>query len=447
MATIKQRIDSITENVTDGKQDIASAITDKGVTTSSSATFSVMADNIRAIEAGAGHVICDAFDDGWSYYDGKNLTQAQVDAFTIAEQAYADGKIMVQKSTYDVMDCTPIAFQISDDRSANSVLKFTYTGIEILETENVSTSGKWTYNFIRANQIQSQDYKCYVQCNSGEGDFLNIASDNGKQFIRLYNVGSGDATDSGITINSDYSFNVLSPEIIIARNNNYNRDTSNITIAGNSADSSNIDITSGERGNVNITANYEGNVNINQTQGYGNVTINTGQYSKFQVRQKSYSGQTHYDTMTFQYPTSSNNRRSIDIQCPYGAINVHTDNALNLIGDGVQVGGPSGADVINGLNVRGDIRATGTITPGSDRKLKEDIRPLEDGVIDKIMKLKPTRFTLKNDESKKEQIGFIAQEVEEVFPEFVVEGKDGTKYLDYMKMTAILCKAIQELHK
>ena len=125
MATIKQRIDGVTENVTDGKQDIASAITDKGVSTSSSATFSTMADNIRAIEAGAGHVICDAFDDGWSYYDGKNLTQAQVDAFTTAEQAYADGKIMAQKSTYDVMDCTPIAFQISDDRSVNSCLLYT----------------------------------------------------------------------------------------------------------------------------------------------------------------------------------------------------------------------------------------------------------------------------------------------------------------------------------
>ena len=58
MATIKERIDGVTENVTDGKQDIASAITDKGVSTSSSATFSTMADNIRAIEAGAKDRIC-----------------------------------------------------------------------------------------------------------------------------------------------------------------------------------------------------------------------------------------------------------------------------------------------------------------------------------------------------------------------------------------------------
>ena len=49
MATIKQRIDTVTDNVTDGKTNIASAITDKGVDTISSATFSLMAENISKI--------------------------------------------------------------------------------------------------------------------------------------------------------------------------------------------------------------------------------------------------------------------------------------------------------------------------------------------------------------------------------------------------------------
>lgn len=52
MATIKERIDGVTEDVTQGKTVIASAITEKGVDTSSSATFSTMADNIRNIESG-----------------------------------------------------------------------------------------------------------------------------------------------------------------------------------------------------------------------------------------------------------------------------------------------------------------------------------------------------------------------------------------------------------
>lgn len=51
MATIKQRIDNVTENVTDGKQDIASAITEKGVSSSSGDTFTIMANKIRTIQA------------------------------------------------------------------------------------------------------------------------------------------------------------------------------------------------------------------------------------------------------------------------------------------------------------------------------------------------------------------------------------------------------------
>lgn len=43
MATIKQRIEGVTENVTDGKVDITGAIANKGVSTSSSSTFSNIA--------------------------------------------------------------------------------------------------------------------------------------------------------------------------------------------------------------------------------------------------------------------------------------------------------------------------------------------------------------------------------------------------------------------
>lgn len=51
MATIKQRIDGVTENVIDGKAEIASAITDMGVDTDSDATFIIMAEHIRMIPA------------------------------------------------------------------------------------------------------------------------------------------------------------------------------------------------------------------------------------------------------------------------------------------------------------------------------------------------------------------------------------------------------------
>lgn len=102
------------------------------------------------------------------------------------------------------------------------------------------------------------------------------------------------------------------------------------------------------------------------------------------------------------------------------------------------------------VTMTGALIANTSWTTGSDRKLKDNIVPLEDGILEKVLKLKPTRFTLKSDleEEKRVQIGFIAQEIEEVFPEYVVIHTDNkgeeTRYLDYEKICVVLTKALQE---
>ena len=82
----------------------------------------------------------------------------------------------------------------------------------------------------------------------------------------------------------------------------------------------------------------------------------------------------------------------------------------------------------------------------SDRRLKSGIKPLE-SILDRVMKLEPSRYVY-NSEPSTAKIGFIAQEVNEVFPEFV--GKtlsDGQDIygVDYANVSAIAIKAIQEL--
>ena len=114
--------------------------------------------------------------------------------------------------------------------------------------------------------------------------------------------------------------------------------------------------------------------------------------------------------------------------------------------------GTSDSDRKNAIEVTqtGALIANTSWTTGSDRKLKDNITLLEDGVLDKVLKLKPSRFTLKADleEEKRVQIGFIAQEIEEVFPEYVVIHTDNkgeeTRYLDYEKICVVLTKALQE---
>jgi hypothetical protein len=79
----------------------------------------------------------------------------------------------------------------------------------------------------------------------------------------------------------------------------------------------------------------------------------------------------------------------------------------------------------------------------SDIRLKENIAPLPDQLAN-ICALKPSEFDFKDGSGH--QIGFIAQEMQEVYPDVVGEGEDGMKTITgWSKTEARLVKAIQEL--
>ena len=82
----------------------------------------------------------------------------------------------------------------------------------------------------------------------------------------------------------------------------------------------------------------------------------------------------------------------------------------------------------------------------SDKRLKENIVDLESS-LDKINKIPTVNFNYISDEDKRAQIGTIADEVEEVFPELVSKGSDGYKTVDYSKFSIIALSAIKELSK
>lgn len=102
--------------------------------------------------------------------------------------------------------------------------------------------------------------------------------------------------------------------------------------------------------------------------------------------------------------------------------------------------------IFNG-NDRSLIDATsGAYNQLSDRRLKKNIQPLKP-VIDKVMRLKPSRYHYSSNISgKPESIGFIAQDVEKIFPELV---KTSGKYkaLSYDGFAVLAIKALQEQQK
>jgi hypothetical protein len=105
------------------------------------------------------------------------------------------------------------------------------------------------------------------------------------------------------------------------------------------------------------------------------------------------------------------------------------------------------------VGMDGTVHATATsITAISDQRLKENIRPLV-GSLDLISRLKPVRFDWKEGKGldRKDDLGFIAQEFESVFPASVVEslaGGDGIAYksLNHSELIPTLTAAIQELN-
>ena len=77
----------------------------------------------------------------------------------------------------------------------------------------------------------------------------------------------------------------------------------------------------------------------------------------------------------------------------------------------------------------------------SDARVKENIKPF-DGALEKIRKLKP--FVYNYIGQKENRIGLIAQDVEKVLPEAVVE-IDGVKHVDLYAMQALIVGAMNEL--
>jgi len=94
------------------------------------------------------------------------------------------------------------------------------------------------------------------------------------------------------------------------------------------------------------------------------------------------------------------------------------------------------------LDVDGTIRATGDVIAYSDKRVKENIKTI-DNALNKVDKLRGVEFN-KIGEDKK-SIGVIAQEIEKVIPEVVREDDKGMKSVAYGNITGVLIEAIKEL--
>jgi hypothetical protein len=128
-------------------------------------------------------------------------------------------------------------------------------------------------------------------------------------------------------------------------------------------------------------------------------------------------------------------------------------------------------DVIGDINATGLIRING-ISISSDISLKEDIKILETGSLEKLIQLNGVTYKYKVPENlvnkmssvvksdtgtneeplsipnpefyETEQIGFIAQDLQKVLPQLVTENKEGTLGINYIGLIPLMVEAIKE---
>ena len=270
-----------------------------------------------------------------------------------------------------------------------------------------------TWDMIRIVRYNNNSWEVQVRQPS---DWTNIS-------LEYTVTNSGGSVSAGQFTNTSYSSTVA---------NNYNTNVSRPTSSRvSSADK--VNSTLSFYGSSNQTVNIPTHTShLTNNSGFitssASISGNAGSATKLQtartINGTSFNGTANITTANW------GTTRSIYIQ---DATATNTSSAVSVNG-----GGNAYLKLPTNIKV-GTLTATGEVTAYSDIRLKTSIQPLENrGYI------KPV--TYKKD--GKDSIGFIAQEVRELYPELVIEDNTEDKYLsvNYAQYVAVLQAQIIELN-
>ena len=101
----------------------------------------------------------------------------------------------------------------------------------------------------------------------------------------------------------------------------------------------------------------------------------------------------------------------------------------------------------NGIDIIGDVNYSGNLADTSDKRLKDNIKEIDQKkAIDIIKYIKPKSYITKD--TKRKCIGFIAndfktEKMPDAWGNIIMKGKDDYLRMDYTKKTPILWSALQ----
>ncbi len=225
-----------------------------------------------------------------------------------------------------------------------------------------------------------------------------------------------------------------------------------------------------------------GNINITSGSGYntagGNINITAGQTSCWAL-----TGNSHSDvniqgganlvaadaasinlqgggTVGVGCPTANANGGNLILKSGIGTGTGAQGNIQLLNGNvGIGTSAPSSklevcgnTRIIGTLNVSSTVTSSSGITCPSDFRYKKNITSLSNP-LKKLMQINAVRYNWKTEEfpnmnfNDKLQTGFIAQDLEKIFPEMVFTDEAGYKSIDYSRLTPLLVETIKEQQK
>jgi hypothetical protein len=209
-----------------------------------------------------------------------------------------------------------------------------------------------------------------------------------------------------------------------------------------------------------VAANSSG-ANVMSVQANGNVIINSAVFAThhnitslggvFRTGSGDYGiriypgGGSDSNTAILQFTNATQNTQTAQIAVNSSGLFVGTSVSASVYfvagGSAKAALDPSGNFVANG-----NITAFGSV---SDERLKENITPFSN-TLDKVKRLQGVTYNWKKGTAERDfaginnDIGLIAQNVQEVFPDLVREGEDGYLSLRDRGLFAILIEAIKE---
>lgn len=310
--------------------------------------------------------------------------------------------------------------------------------------------------------------------NAGENGVLAI-NNSGTGDIRIDVQNAGQAGTS-LAIDGDDGFvgvNRLNPSERLDVDGN-GLFSGTLTSVGNlitSANLSAVDVAASGNmtagGTIDATGNITTAANVETVEVLATGVVRTG--NNIELNQLGTGNRTSLIDFHAAGPPSSNDFdarivRNPGLNAAFNMTNTGTGNlnfdTTNSLGTSLTIRGSNGFVGINRTNptqrldVQGNGLFSGTVTSSaglltSDMRLKKDIVTIENSV-ETLLQLNPVYYSKKESIDSKEynrkEYGFIAQELQKILPELVIQTTREDKVLavDYNSIIPLLTKAIQE---